>query len=107
MRSTLLRLSAAAFIRMLGLLVALALTSTLARAANLIHDYEFNGNLNDSLGGPALSPDGGTINGATYDFNAGQGLTLSSWLGGAATNGNWTIDLSFLFQDITGYRKII
>jgi hypothetical protein len=76
--------------------------------ADLIHDYEFNGNLTDSLGGPALAPIGGSLNPSfqAFDFSQRDGLSLSSW-GTIAQAHTYTIDLSFKFADVSGYRKII
>ncbi len=41
--------------------VALFLGCSLAKSATLIHDYRFEGNLTDSLGGPSLISEGGII----------------------------------------------
>jgi hypothetical protein len=89
-------------------LCLLALTSGTASpcSAALIHDYEFNGTLADSLGGPALTSNGGTINASSYSFAPDQGPSLSGWLAGNATAGNYTIDMSFSFDTLSGYRKI-
>jgi Concanavalin A-like lectin/glucanases superfamily len=73
-------------------------------SAGLTHDYEFNGNLNDSLGGPALTSLGGTIGASSFTFGQNQGLSLSSAL---ASAGTYTIDLSFEFDNLSGYEKII
>jgi hypothetical protein len=74
--------------------------------AGLIHDYEFSGNLNDSLGGPSLTSLGGTVGPSSYVFGAQQGLSLSSALT-AAQSSTYTIDLSFEFDTLGGYRKIL
>src|SRR5262249_44111078 len=82
----------------------------------LIHDYEFQGNLLDSLNpttGPALVKvgpgGGGTVNASNYSFNAGQGLTLT----GALPSGN-TDSIEMVFQFATaappslgGFARII
>jgi len=83
--------------------LALALSAASLKA-DLIHDYEFNGNLNDSLGGPSLLSLGGTIGASSYTFGAEQGLSLSNAL---TTAGTYTIDLSFELDDLSGYRKIL
>jgi len=82
----------------------LGVTESNVRGEILTHDYEFNGNLNDSLGGPSLVSAGGTITPTSYDFGPNQGLSLSSAL---ASPGVYTIDMSFSFTDLTGYRKIL
>jgi hypothetical protein len=71
--------------------------------AGLIHDYEFNGTLADSLGGPPLVSLGGTVGPTSYTFGAQQGLSLTN----ALTTGLYTIDLSFEFDTLSGYRKIL
>ena len=43
----------------------------------LIHDYELNGSFADALGGPSLTPNGGTLNATNYTFGPNQGLTLA------------------------------
>ena len=86
-------------------LVALLLADSAIQAA-MIHDYEFQGNLNDSLGGPALVSQGGTVGNGSYTFGMNQGLTLSNGLPGN-DNANYTIELVFHFDNIGGYRKII
>lgn len=90
-------------------LIAMALLAASAPAsAALIHNYELNGSLADSLGGPSLVAEGGTLNSGSYSFGPNQGLTLSGALStGAATNGNYSIELAFRFFDLTGFRKII
>ena len=75
--------------------------------AGIIHDYELNGSYADSLGGPALAPAGGTLNATNYSFGANQGLSLSSWLTGSATSGNYSIETTFNFSTLSGFRKII
>ena len=51
-----------------------------AYAASVAHIYELNGSLADSLGGPALSAAGGTLNATNYSFAANQGLSLQNGL---------------------------
>ena len=75
--------------------------------AGIIHDYELNGSFADSLGGPALAPAGGTLNATNYSFGANQGLSLSSWLTGSATSGNYSIETTFNFSNLSSFRKII
>ena len=66
------------------------------------HLYQLNGNLNDSLGGPALTANGGTLGASAYSFQAGQGLMMGVSLGSV-----YTIDMSFHFDALGGYQKII
>jgi PEP-CTERM motif-containing protein len=73
--------------------------------ASLIHDYELNGSLADSLGGPSLIADGGTIGATTYSFGADQGLSLAySALG---STGLYSIETVFEFDQFGIWRKII
>src|SRR5262249_8472628 len=46
----------------------------------LIHDYELNNTYADSMGGPSLQPNGGTLSSGSYTFGANQGLTLNNAL---------------------------
>lgn len=71
-------------------------------AAAADHLYQLNGNLNDSLGGPALTASGGTIGASAYSFGANQGLTMGVSLGSV-----YTIDMSFHFDTLSGYQKIV
>lgn len=70
----------------------------------MIHDYQFNGNLNDQLGGPSLIGLGGTLTASTYDFARGQGLALSNAL---PNPGNYTIAMNFAFSEIFVYDRIL
>jgi hypothetical protein len=90
-------------------LIAMALLAASASAsAALIHDYELNGSLADSLGGPSLVAEGGTLSSSNYSFGPNQGLTLSGALSaGTATNGNYSIEMIFSFSDLSGFRKIL
>lgn len=74
--------------------------------ADLIHDYEFQNTLADSLGGPALTSLGGTLGAGTYTFGAQQGLSLSNALTGGQ-DATYTIFMNFELDALTGYRKIL
>jgi hypothetical protein len=84
----------------LSFLLAIAPVS----AATLEHDYEFQGNLVDSLGGPALTSLGGTIGATSYTFGAQQGLSLNN---AVLNNGNYSIFMNFEFDTTSGFRKIV
>ncbi|MDD2759169.1 MAG: hypothetical protein PHH11_02625 [Methylomonas sp.] len=73
-------------------LVLLLSCATSANAAVLLHDYQFNGNLEDSLGGPALVADGGTLGTGSYAFDNNHGLTLSD---GLMDGGSYSIAMNF------------
>jgi hypothetical protein len=69
-----------------------------------------NGSLNDALGGPALTADGGTLNASNYTFGANQGLTLTGGFGPSGVGnfaGSYSIVLDFTFDNLSGFRKII
>lgn len=99
--STLLKLSLAA--------MSAFVFSTSAQAA-LVHDYQLNGTLADALGGPSLVPitdadsTDGTITATGFAFNQNSGLQLSN---GLLNNANYSIQLDFSFDEVTGYRRII
>lgn len=75
-------------------------------AASLIHDYQFQNSLADSLGGPSLTSLGGTVGAGEYAFGAQQGLSLSGALT-ASQIGNYSIYMDFEFNDLSGYKKIV
>jgi hypothetical protein len=98
-----------------GLGCALALlVATESRADILIHHYDLTTSLNDTMGGPSLVADGGTlVAGTGYQFSGGAGqggLTLSGGFGpGGSFAGNYRIEIKFHFNGFSnnGYQKII
>ncbi|MBI2517437.1 MAG: PEP-CTERM sorting domain-containing protein [Opitutae bacterium] len=66
--------------------------------------YAFANNLNDSQGGPALTAGGGTVGNGVYTFSANPGLTYTDT---AFDPANYTIELSFSFQTLNSWKKII
>lgn len=87
----------------LSMLVAVA-----AVHAGLIADYQFNGNPNNSLAGPALTAEGAvTYQATTATANAASanaGFYVSNLLPDETT---YTIAMRFQFDGTTGYRKIM
>ena len=79
-----------------------------SHAAVLVRDYELNGSFADALGGPAINPDGGTLNATNYSFGQNQGLNV---LNAAAPHdyspNNYSIETTFSFSDLSGFRKIL
>ncbi len=75
-----------------------------SQAQVVTHIYELDGSYSDSLGGPALSPLGGTLNPTNYSFAANQGLTLSN---GLVDPANYSIETIFNFTTLSGFRKIV
>jgi hypothetical protein len=95
--------------RRIGLAVAalVLVAGMVGRArAGLIHDYELMNTFTDSLhpSSARLVPAGGTLGSTGYTFGPNQGLSVESVIG---DGGNYTIDLSFSFHDLSGYRKIL
>jgi hypothetical protein len=74
--------------------------------ASLIHDYQFQDTLADSLGGPSLTSLGGVLGAGDYTFGAQQGLSLSNAFSGSQ-DADYSIYLNFEFDDLDGYRKIL
>ena len=71
--------------------------------AGLIHEYELNGTFADSFGGPPIVPNGGTLGPAGYTFGPDQGPTLSN----AIPASNYSIEMRFVIDNTSGYRKLI
>jgi hypothetical protein len=84
------------------LLAVLALFATVDSQAALIHQYELNGSLADTLDGSSLVANGGTVGANAYSFKANQGLQLREKLGA-----DYTIDLVFHFDALNSWRKIV
>lgn len=90
----------------------LILLSSLLNAANLLHEFNFNGNLTDQIGNPTLNP----IHTATSGFNAGVwNWTASSTPGGGLLlgsqlpdNNKYTIRIVFKYSVLNPtWSKII
>lgn len=87
-------------------LTALAAVALASPAhATLLHNYDLNGSLTDSLGGPALTANGGVLGASGYTFGANQGLSLSGL--NLVSSGAYAIEVGFSFDTLSGYRKII
>jgi hypothetical protein len=81
-------------------------SATSAEAATLSHLYNLNGTLTDSLGGPSLVSNDGTIGAGGYTFDANEGPSLSN----AVTQDNYSILMDFSISDTdgnNGYKKLI
>jgi hypothetical protein len=78
-----------------------------AQLPSPLHDYELNNSLADSLGGPSLVNNGATLGATGLTFAANQGPSLSSWLGGSATSGNYSIEMYFSLDTTISFRKLI
>jgi hypothetical protein len=84
-------------------ILALLLANPAARAAVLIHEYALRGSLADNRGNSPLAAIGGQITALGYIFAANQSLTLSSPV---LNSSSFSLELSFRFDAIGGYRKI-
>src|SRR4051812_14541803 len=82
----------------------IGLSGASANAASLIHAYNLNGSYADSLGGPSLVDAGGTLGADLYSFGTNQGLSLSNGLTSATS---YSIELSFEYDALSGFRKIL
>jgi hypothetical protein len=68
------------------------------------HVYELAGSYDDTFGGPALVPNGGTLGPTGYTFAAGQGLDLAS----AVDPGTWSIEMTFrIFDSVEPFIKLV
>ena len=85
---------------------AIVFTAAAARGqtVTLLHEYDLSRSLADNLGGPALVAQGGSITASGYLFGLNQGLQLTS---PALSAGTYSIELSFSFDTVGGYRKIL
>lgn len=81
----------------------LALSVGMAQAATPTHLYNLDGSLLDSLGGPALVGIGGTLGASRFSFGENEGLSVDNAVGADV----YTIDISFVFDSTSGYRRII
>lgn len=87
----------------LGLLVSAGLGQPTCHAS-LIHDFGLEGTLADNLGGDPLTAHGGTITPVGYAFQPDQGLSLNLAL---SDPGVYTISISFRFESLFGFRRIL
>lgn len=74
-----------------------------ASAQNLIHAYEFNGNLLDALGGPAAINNGATVGATGLTFGNGQGPSLS----GVLPVSVYSVEFRFSLEFVDGYRRLL
>jgi hypothetical protein len=80
----------------------LFLLSALATAQVPSHHYALD-TLNDDLGGPALTSLGGSLSDGGYRFGPNQGLRLTN----VVQPDVYTIDVTFSFDQLGSWRKII
>ena len=69
-----------------------------------VHVYELDGSLTDTKGGPDLVALGGTLTAGGYDFEANEGLNLSS---ANIDPDEYTIEIDFSFDDLSDFQKVL
>lgn len=85
-----------------SLMAAALLAFSMDSHAGLIHQFNLNGSLADSVGTAKLVGMGGTVGANAYAFGANQGLRLETQLGGV-----YTIDMRFHFDSFANYGRIV
>ena len=69
------------------------------------HDYQFQGTLQDQMGGPELIALGGTLNSDSYKFQEGQGLSLPTT---TVTGDDYSIEMMFrIDSSIPDFIKLV
>lgn len=84
------------------MLAAAAMFTALDSHAGLVHQYELNGNLNDTLGGLALVSSGGVLDYQHYNLAEDKGLRLQYQIGPV-----YSIDMAFQFDELGTYKRIM
>jgi len=85
-----------------SLIAAALLCAASSSHAALIHQFNLNGSLADSVNGKSLTPLGGTLGANGYVFGPNQGLQLDAKLGDV-----YTIDMVFHFDSFASYGRIL
>jgi hypothetical protein len=88
---------------LVGVLLVLGAACSAVRAQTPSHVYDLNGTYADALGGPALTPQGGTLGATGYSFGGDQGPSLT----GALPTSVYSIEMQFRIDDVSGYRSLI
>ncbi|TFW20874.1 PEP-CTERM sorting domain-containing protein [Massilia arenosa] len=83
------------------MLAAATMLTALDSHAGLVHQYELNGNLNDTLGGLALTGSG-VLDYQHYNLANDQGLHLQYQIGPV-----YSIDMAFQFDELGSYKRIM
>lgn len=84
-----------------SLIAAALLCAASSSHAALIHQFDLNGSLNDSVGTTKLVGSG-DLSANAYVFDANEGLRLDAKLGGV-----YTIDMVFHFDKFENYGRIV
>jgi Concanavalin A-like lectin/glucanases superfamily/PEP-CTERM motif len=80
-----------------------AVTCAMPASAALVHDFRFDGDLTDQLGGPAAINNGGVLGATGITFGLNQGPTLNNIL----TANVYSVEFAFSLNITNGYRKIL
>lgn len=73
--------------------------------AGLVHDFQLNETLADSLPtGAVLVSHGGTVGATEYSFGEGQGLSLSD---PDIDGETYSVEMRFRFDETSGFRRIL
>lgn len=84
-----------------SLIAAALLCAASGSHAALIHQFDLNGSLNNSVGTETLQGNG-ELTANAYVFDANEGLRLDAQLGGV-----YTIDMAFHFDSFGNYGRIL
>ena len=84
--------------------IDVTLTDDTGPTPNLLHLYQFNGNMDDSVGNIPLINNGGTLNPTSLSFGPNQGPTLIAEAGLAES---YSIAMRVALSDAYYYRKVI
>lgn len=90
-------------------LLTLVITCITPSQAAPLHVYELNNSFADSLGGPDIGSNGGTLGPTGYTFGLNQGLNLSN----PGISNSYSIDMTFSVNTISaadghnGYVKLL
>ena len=92
-----------------GAVMGLAFASQANATIDLTHDYQLNGSLADSLGGPSLTLSGAATLGATGVTIVGghSGLTLLNALTAFSSGTAYSVQMGFTPSSVNGYRRLI
>jgi hypothetical protein len=86
-----------------SLAVAAAFVAAVPASAAVIGDFRLDGSLANQAGGPlTLTNNGATLGATGLSFGVNQGPTISGFSAPSA----FSVELSFRFNEVAGYRKI-
>ena len=90
--------------RFVLIVMVLAAVSAFGSTVQMTHQYLLtSGFASDTLGGPSLVLNGGTLGPGGYVFNAGQGAELTS----AINATNYSVEVMFSLNSISTFEKLL